>query len=117
MCRRAAGPIGLSKQRFEDNGQQRDSPCIALEAILLLIYAWNSCLVPGTDISCSLVAVGHEFQFPINFTSGKHIKLMSVPGAVISYSRELATRLSACHQIASILVEEHQCWHRELVNS
>jgi hypothetical protein len=96
---------------------ERDSPCIALKAILLLIYAWNSCLVPGTDISCSLVAVGCEFQFPIDFSSGKHIKLMSAPGAVISYSRKLATCLSACHQIASILVEEHWCWHCELVNS
>ncbi len=96
---------------------KRDSPRIALEAILLLIYAWNSCPVPGTDVSCSLVAVGREFQFPIDFSSGKHIKLMSVPGAVISYSRELATCLSACHQIASILVEEHRCWHRKLVDS
>jgi hypothetical protein len=86
---------------------KRDSPCIALEAILLLIYAWNSCPIPGTDISSSLVAVGREFQFPIDFTSGKHIKLMSAPGAIISYSRKLATCLSACHQIVSILVEEH----------
>ncbi len=86
---------------------EQDSPCIALKAILLLIYSWNSCLVPGTNIYRSLVPVGREFQFPINFSSGKHIKLMSAPGAVISYSRELATCLNACHQIASILVEEH----------
>jgi hypothetical protein len=42
---------------------------------------------------------------------------MSAPGAVISYSRKLATCLSACHQIASILVEEHWCWHCELADS
>ena len=30
---------------------ERDSIRVALEAILLLIYAWNSCPVPGTDIS------------------------------------------------------------------
>jgi hypothetical protein len=96
---------------------KRDSHCIALEAILLLIYAWNSCPVPGTDISRSLVAVARKFQFPINFSSGKHIKLMSAPGAVISYSRKLATCLSTCHRIASILVEEHWCWHCKLVNS
>ncbi len=96
---------------------KRDSPCIILEAILLLIYAWNSCPVPGTDISRSLVTVGHKFQFPIDFSSGKHIELMSAPGAVISYSYKLATCLSACHQIAPILVEEHWCWHRELINS
>jgi hypothetical protein len=86
---------------------KQDSPCIALKAILLLIYAWNSCPVPGTNISRSLVAVGREFQFPIDFSSGKHIKLMSVPGAAISYSCKLATCLNACHQIASILVEKH----------
>ncbi len=85
---------------------ERDSPRITLEALLLLIYAWNSCPVPGTNISRSLVAVGREFQFPINFSSGKHIKLMSAPGTVISYSQELPSRLSACCQIATIFVEE-----------
>jgi hypothetical protein len=96
---------------------EQESPCIALEAILLLIYTWNSCPVPGTNISCSLVAVGHEFQLPINFSTGKHIELMSAPGAVLSYSCKLATRLAACCQVASVLVEEHQCWHRKLISS
>ena len=49
---------------------ERDSVRVALEAILLLLYAWNSCPVPGTDISHSLVAVGREFAFPIDFSSG-----------------------------------------------
>jgi hypothetical protein len=86
---------------------ERDSSRIALKAILLLIYAWNSCPVPGTDISRSLVAVGREFQFLIDFSTGKHIKLMSAPGAVLSYSCKLATCLAACSQVASILIEEH----------
>ena len=46
---------------------ERDSVRIALEAILLLLYAWNSCPVPGNDISRSLVAVGREFAFPIDY--------------------------------------------------
>jgi len=46
---------------------ERDSVRVALEAILLLLYAWNSCPVPGTDISRSLVAVSREFTFPIDF--------------------------------------------------
>ncbi len=37
---------------------ERNSNRIALEAILLLIYAWNLCPVPGTDISRSMVVVG-----------------------------------------------------------
>jgi hypothetical protein len=51
---------------------ERGSVCIALEAILLLLYAWNSCPIPGTDISRSLVAVGCEFAFPINYSTNKH---------------------------------------------
>ncbi len=86
---------------------KQDSPRIALKALLLLINAWNSCPVPGTDIPRSLVAVGRKFQFPIDFSSGKHIKLMSALGTVVSYSRELASCLGACRQIATILVEEH----------
>jgi hypothetical protein len=50
---------------------ERDSVRVALEAILLLLYAWNSCPVPGTDISRSLVAVGREFAFSIDFSSRK----------------------------------------------
>jgi hypothetical protein len=83
---------------------ERDSTRIALEAILLLIYAWNSCPVPGTNISRSLVAVGREFSFPIDFSAGKHAELYSSPGTVQSYAKELAARLSACRKIAELLV-------------
>ena len=108
--------------RFLNNGlkimtNKRNSIRVALEAILLLIYAWNSCPVPGTDISRSLVAVGCEFQFPIDFLSGKAAALISAPGSVESYSCLLAKRLVACHKVALLLVCEQRCWHRELVNS
>ena len=85
---------------------ERDSIRIALEAILLLLYAWNFCPVPGTDISRSLVAVGREFAFPIDYSSGKHWELTSSPTTVVSYSKDLSTRLSACQEIAKLLVEE-----------
>ena len=62
---------------------EHNSNQIALEAILLLIYAWNSCPVPGTDISHSLVAVGRKFAFPIDFSARKHAKLYSAPGSVV----------------------------------
>jgi hypothetical protein len=96
---------------------ERDSNQVALDKILLLIYAWNSCPVPGTNISCSMVAVGREFAFPINFSSGKHTELYSALGTVESYSKELATRLDACRKAAMLLVKEQRCWHRELINS
>jgi hypothetical protein len=96
---------------------ERDSNRVALEAILLLIYAWNSCPVPGMDISRSMVAVGNKFAFPIDFSSGKHSKLYSAPGLVVSYSKELASCLDACRKVAMLLVKEQRCWHRELINS
>ena len=37
---------------------ERDSVCFAMEAILLLLYAWNSAPIPGTDLSQSFVALG-----------------------------------------------------------
>jgi hypothetical protein len=90
---------------------------IANEAILLLLYVWNSCPVPGTDISCSLVAVGHEFAFPIDYSSGKHWELTSSPSTVVTYSRELATCLSACREVAKLLVQEQRAYNRELINA
>ena len=96
---------------------ERDSVRIANEAILLLLYAWNSCPVPGTDISRSLVAVGHEFAFPIDYSSGKHWELPSSPSTVITYSKELVTRLSACREVAKLLVQEQRAYHRKLINA
>jgi hypothetical protein len=96
---------------------KHDSIRVALEAILLLIYAWISCPVPGTDISRSLVAVGCKFRFPINFSSGKAATLISAPGSVEFYSRLLVERLRACHKVALLLVCEQRCWHHQLVHS
>ena len=40
---------------------ERDDNRVALEGILMSLYAWNSAPIIGTDISCSLVVVGREF--------------------------------------------------------
>jgi hypothetical protein len=95
---------------------EQDSNQIALEKILLLIYTWNSCPMPETDILRSMVALGWEFSFPINFLTGKHAKLYSAPGTVDSYSKQLATWLSSCCTVAKLLVREQRCWYQELVN-
>ncbi len=34
---------------------------IMMEAILLLLYAWNSAPIPGTDLSRCFVTLGREF--------------------------------------------------------
>ena len=96
---------------------ERGTVRVAMECILLLLYAWNSCPIPGTDISRSLVAVGREFQFPIDYSTQAHWQLTnSTPTSVSSYSKDLATRLSSCREIAMLLIQEHRAWHRELVN-
>ena len=96
---------------------KRDSVRVALESLLLLLYAWNSCPVPGTDISRSMVAVGQEFAFPLDYSSGTHWQLTSSPNTVKTYSKELAIRLSACCKVAELLVCEHHEWHRKLIYS
>ena len=55
--------------------------------------------------------------FNINFSVGAHAELTSAPGAVASYSHDLAERLEACRDIAQLLVWEQRCWHRELINA
>jgi hypothetical protein len=65
---------------------ERDSICIAFEAIQLMLYAWSSCPIPGTDISCSLVAVGHGFAFPIDYSTNENWELTSSPTSIESYS-------------------------------
>ena len=72
-----------------------DTVRVALEALILFLYAWNLCPVPGTDISRSLVAVGREFAFPINYLHSKHWELTSSPVMVDTYSKQLAKRLTA----------------------
>ncbi len=90
---------------------------IANEAILLLLYAWNSCPVPSTDISRSLVAIGREFAFPIDYSSGKHWELTSTASTVVTYSKDFATRLKACREVAELLVQEQRAYHREFINA
>ncbi len=86
-----------------------------MEAILLLLYAWNSAPIPGTDISRCFVALGREFQFPINFSANKHLERISTPASATSYSRDLATCLSALREVATLLVDEQQLYHREFI--
>jgi hypothetical protein len=90
---------------------------IALEAILLLLHAWNSCPVLGTNISHSLVLVGQEFTFLIDYSTGKHWELPSSPTTVMTYSKELVMRLTACRTIAELLVKKQCAYHKEFINA
>eukprot|EP00956_Cyclotella_meneghiniana_P037713 scaffold143282_cov76-Cyclotella_meneghiniana.AAC.4 len=96
---------------------ERQSVRISAEAILLALYAWNSAPIPGTDLPRSLVVTRRVFQFPIDFSTSKHLELTSTPATVVSYAKDQATLLAASRAIASVLLEEHRSWHRELINS
>lgn len=78
---------------------EHDSVCITSEALLLIIYAWNSAPIPGTDLPRSLVALGRVFSFPIDFAAAKHIELVSSPESFISYAKDQATLLAACYEV------------------
>ena len=95
---------------------ERDSVRVAAEALLLLIYAWNSAPIPGTDISRSLVVTGREFSFPIDFSAEKHLELTSSPDSVSNFAKDQAKLLAASRGVAKVLLEEHRAWHRELLN-
>jgi hypothetical protein len=43
--------------------------------------------------------------------------LTSTPASVTSYSRDLATRLSALREVAALLVNEQRAYHREFINA
>jgi len=90
---------------------------IAEEAILLFLYAWNSCPVLGTNISRSFVAVGQEYVFPIDYSTKKHWELTSTPAAVTSYSKTLAQYLQASLEVARLLVGKNCTYHRDFINS
>ena len=83
----------------------------------MLLYAWNSAPIAGTNLSQSLVTVGREFSFPIDFSASKHLELTSSPESVQSFARTQAELVGASHDIAKVLLEEHRSYHRELENS
>jgi hypothetical protein len=88
-----------------------------MEALLLLIYAWNCAPVVGTDISRSLIVTGREWRFPIDYSTSKHFELSSTPPTVVSYAKNQAKLLEASRQIAKLLIEEQRTMHREYINA
>jgi hypothetical protein len=96
---------------------ERDSIRVAAEGLQLCKYAWNSAPVVGTDISRSLVCVGREFKFPIEYTSAAHVNLSPDPSATTSFAQVQEIVLSQSREIFRILIHEHRAWHREYVNS
>ena len=80
------------------------------------LYTCNSCPVPGTDISCSLIAVGRQFQFPIDYLVNKHFELTSTPRQLNPYARDLAICPEAFREVAELLLKEQHSWHHDHIN-
>lgn len=96
---------------------ERGSTLVAQEGILMALYAWNSAPIAGTDISRSLVVVGREFNFPIDFSADKHLYLTSSPARAKTFAGRQAVMLKASRLVAKELVMQHRAMHRELINS
>ena len=81
------------------------------------LYAWNSAPVIGTDISRSMIVVGMDFKFPIDYSTDLHHMLTSNPAKVASFAGEQASLLSAGREITRELINAHRTYHREYINS
>eukprot|EP00978_Attheya_sp_CCMP212_P042462 scaffold259032_cov47-Attheya_sp.AAC.1 len=95
----------------------RDTNRVFVEGAMTLCYAWNSCPVTTTDLSRSLLTVGREFQFPIDFTSRYHITYNIDEKVVRKYADELYDLMIKSREIYEILISEHRAMHREYRNA
>ena len=77
---------------------ERGDNRVALEGILMSLYAWNSAPAIGTDISRSLLVTGREFSFPIDFSTEQHQMLTSSPAKMSTYAADQAGLL-ACGRL------------------
>jgi hypothetical protein len=85
-----------------DRGTNR----VFVEGAMTLCYAWNSCPVTTTDLSRSLLTVGREFQFPIDFTSRYHISYDMDEKVVRKYAYKLCDLMIKSREIYEILISE-----------
>eukprot|EP00978_Attheya_sp_CCMP212_P002696 scaffold5516_cov32-Attheya_sp.AAC.2 len=91
---------------------------VFIEGALTLCYAWNSCPVTSTDLSRSLLVVGKEFQFPIDFTSRYHVTYDLEVETIKSYSEDLlCDLLMKCRETYTLLISEHRAMHHEYRNA
>jgi hypothetical protein len=95
----------------------RDTNKVFVEGAETLTYAWNFCPVLGTDLSRSLLTVGREYHFPIDFAASRKITFESSAAETKSFADGLSELLTKSREIYTILISEHRAAHRELRNS
>ena len=87
------------------------------QAIGMLLYAYNSAPVTGTDISRSLIMTGREFHFPIDYSTNEHTNLTFGVESIQNFAKEQEKILSCSREIFRTLIQETRAWHREYINS
>ena len=81
------------------------------------LYACNLAPVVATDIFWSLVIIGCEFQFPINFCTDFHWIITSNPTRVTNYESDQARLLLCTRAIDRKLIHHHRIYACEYINS
>ena len=81
------------------------------------LYAWNPDPIIGTDISRSMIVVGRNIKFPIDYSIDLHHILTSNPKKLASFAGKQATLLSSGREIARELINAHRTYQREYINS
>jgi hypothetical protein len=96
-----------------DRGTNR----VFLEGSHTLTYAWSSCPVLGTDLSQSLLIVGREFRFPIDFEADRRVSFETSDKEKKLFADNLTDLLRKSREIYLLLIAEHRAAHREYRNA
>ena len=72
---------------------ERKSNGFFLEGEIIIVWAWNSTSVAGTDIRRLLLVFGKEFHLPIDFISRDHIAFSNSPSDINYYAFNLVEQL------------------------
>jgi hypothetical protein len=82
--------------------EHNNDPGTTHEGLLMALFAWNCAPVPGTDISRCLQVTGREWHYPIDFSSDKHLELLSNTHSIRSFAQRQSVVLSATRAIARV---------------
>jgi hypothetical protein len=95
----------------------RETNRVFIEGAQTLTYAWNSCPVLGTDLSRSLLTVGREFHFPIDFEADRRLSFEPSDREKKLFAENLTDLLRKSREIYLLLIAEHRAAHREYRNA
>ena len=80
---------------------------------MLLIYFWNICPVPLTDISYAMVITGRDFSFPIDFSHEKAVQLTITKKWADAYAARQGRLLLHTREIDALCIDELRSYHYE----